>query len=109
MIRNQGSTITSSIPASLNTWHYVGYTYDGTTLNAYVNGQSAGSSTRIRNTPYNTLGKGLYYALGYPTTTNMGSGVGADFRLGAFHIWNDAISDAIILNNYNATKARYGY
>jgi len=38
----------------------------------------------------------------------MGSGAGSEFRLGAFHIWNDAISDAIILNNYNVTKARYG-
>jgi len=89
---NPGSTITSSVSASLNTWHYVGYTYDGTNLNAYVNGQSAGSSTRIRNTPYNSLGKGLYFALGYPTGTNMGSGLGANFRFGAFHVWNDAIT-----------------
>jgi len=105
---NTGSTITSSVSASLNTWHYVGYTYDGTNLNAYVNGQSAGSSTRIRNTPYNSLGKGLYFALGYPTGTNMGSGLGANFRFGAFHVWNDAISSATVLNNYNATKSTYG-
>jgi hypothetical protein len=105
---NPGSTITSSVSASLNTWHYVGYTYNGTSLNAYVNGQSAGSSTRIRQTPYNTLTKGLYYALGYPTGINMGSGAGANFRFGAFHVWNDAISSDTILNNYNATKASYG-
>jgi len=105
---NPGSTITSSVSASLNTWHYVGYTYDGTTLNAYVNGQSAGSATRIRNTPYNSLGKGLYYSLGYPTTTTMGSSAGANFRFGAFHVWNDAISSATVLNNYNATKSTYG-
>jgi hypothetical protein len=105
---NPGSTITSSVSASLNTWHYVGYTYNGTTLNAYVNGQSAGSATRIRNTPYNSLSKGLYYALGYPTSTNMGSNLGANFRLGAFHVWNDAISSNTVLNNYNATRNTYG-
>ena len=105
---NSGSTITSSVSASLNTWHYVGYTYNGTTLNAYVNGQSAGSATRIRNTPYNSLSKGLYYALGYPTATNMGSSAGANFRFGAFHVWNDALSSDTVLNNYNATRASYG-
>lgn len=105
---NPGSTITSSVSASLNTWHYVGYTYNGTTLNAYVNGQSAGSATRIRNTPYNSLSKGLYYALGYPTATNMGSSAGANFRFGAFHVWNDAISSTTVLNNYNATRNTYG-
>ncbi len=105
---NPSSTITSSVSAALNTWHYVGYTYDGTTLRAYVNGQSAGSATLNRQTPYNTETKGLYYALGYPTSTNMGSGAGANYRLGAFHVWNDAISGTTVLNNYNATKSTYG-
>jgi hypothetical protein len=105
---NSGSTITSSVSAALNTWHYVGYTYNGTTLTAYVNGQSAGATSITRQTPYNTLTKGLYYSLGYPTPSNMGSGAGANFRFGAFHVWNDAISSDTILNNYNATKASYG-
>jgi len=105
---NPSSTITSSVSASLNAWHYVGYTYDGSTLRSYVNGQFAGSSTLNRQTPYNTESKGLYYALGYPTATNMGSGAGSNFRLGALHIWNDTLSGSTILNNYNATKAIYG-
>ena len=104
-----GAKITSSISAPLNNWHYVGLTYDGSTLRGYVNGQLAGSSTYARQTPYITgSGAGLYYALGYPTSTNMGSGAGAEFRLGAFHVWNTAISGTTILNNYNATKASYG-
>ena len=105
---NPGTTISSSISANLNEWHYIGYTYNGTTLTAYVNGQSAGTTSISRQTPYNTLNKGLYYALGYPTTTNMGSSQGANFRLGAFHIWNDAISSTTVLNNYNATRNTYG-
>lgn len=103
------SIITSSISASLNAWHYVGLTYDGSTLRAYVNGQSAGSATFARQTPYNNGGSlGLYYTLGYPDFTQLGSGVGANFRLGAFHVWNTAINLSTILNNYNATKASYG-
>ena len=105
---NSGSSITSSVSASVNNWHYVGYTYDGTTLTAYVNGQSAGTTSITRQTPYNTLSRGLYYALGYPTTTNMGSSQGANFRFGAFHVWNDALSSDTVLNNYNATRASYG-
>jgi len=38
----------------------------------------------------------------------MGSSAGANFRFGAFHVWNDAISSATILNNYNATRYTYG-
>ena len=77
-------------------------------MRAYVNGQLAGSATLNRQTSYNTETKGLYYALGYPTSTNMGSGAGANYRLGAFHVWNDAISSSTILNNYNATRGKYG-
>lgn len=105
---NAGSTLTSSVSAALNNWHYVGLTYNGTALKAYVNGQAAGSVNKLRNTPYNAIGKGLYYALGYPSVTNMGSTFGSTFRLGAFHVYNTALSDTDILSNYNATKAAYG-
>jgi hypothetical protein len=103
------SIIVSSISAPFNNWHYVGLTYDGSTLRAYVNGQLAGSATFVRLTPYNDgSGAGLYYTLGYPDFTDLGSNQGANFRLGAFHVWNTAISGTTILNNYNATKASYG-
>ena len=102
-------TVTSSVAAALNAWHYVGFSYDGTTVRAYVNGQSAGSVNASRQTPYNNnSGAGLYYALGYPTATNMGSGVGSNFRLGALHIWNTGISAATVLSNYQSTKSPYG-
>jgi hypothetical protein len=104
-----GAKITSSVSAPLNNWHYVGLTYDGSTLRGYVNGQLAGSSTYARQTPYNNGSSvGLYYALGYPTTTNMGSGAGSNFRLGAFHVWNTALGSSVVLDNYNATKTSYG-
>lgn len=97
------SPITSSIPTPFNQWHYVGFTYDGTTLKAYVNGQLAGTSTYARFTPFNTLTTGLHYALGYGTLTNMSPGGGGDFahmRLGTFEVYNVALSNIDVLNNY---------
>lgn len=103
-----GGWISSSVAAGLNAWHYVGFTYDGSTLRAYVNGQAAGSLTRARQTPYNTSSVGLYYTLGYPTNTDMQTNVGATFRLGAFHVWNTALGQAAIQSVYDRTKAAYG-
>ena len=109
--------ITSNISASFNQWHYVGFVYNGSTLTAYVNGQVAGTSiSYVRQTPYNNGGNlGLYYTIGYPTSTNMatspgGTGLGpaSNFKLGAFNVYNNALSATEVLNNYNATKTSYG-
>lgn len=110
------SKIVSSISAPLNQWHYVGFTYNGTVLNAYVNGQSAGTSTYARQTPYNDGGgRSLYYGIGYPTSTNFstvpgGTGLGpaSNFKFGALHVYNSALTSTQVLNNYNETKFKYG-
>jgi len=89
----------------------MGFTYDGSTLTGYINGQSVGTLAKNnRQTPYNNgpVGTGYYYNIGYRTSTNMLSGSDGTFRLGAFHVWNTAISLSTILNNYNATKSSYG-
>ena len=101
--------VASLVAAGLNEWHYVGFSYDGTTLRAYVNGQFAGSVNVSRQTPYNNNSGGiLYYALGYPTGTNMGGGGGSNYRLGALHVWNTGIPASTVLNNYKSTKSSYG-
>jgi hypothetical protein len=100
------SKITSSISTPLNNWYYVGLTYDGTTLRAYVNGSLAGSSTYARQTP---SASGLYYTVGFGCVTNQGDGTYAKLKLGDFHVYNTALSNQQILNNYNATKNNYIY
>jgi hypothetical protein len=108
LISGSQNIVTSSISAGLNTWHYVGFTYDGSILRAYTNGQLAGNVTINRLSPGN-YSDGLYYTLGYPSATNMGAGNGgATFQLGAFHVWNSCLTDATILRNYNITKSSYG-
>ena len=106
--------ITSSATYSLNEWHYVGYTYDGTTLKGYVNGALAGSSAVIRQSPGNSS-FGMYYYVGYPTSTNMvtapggfGQGPASDFRFGGMHVYNRGISAAEVLGNFESERSAYG-
>jgi hypothetical protein len=106
--------ITSSSTYSLNDWHYIGYTYDGTTLRGYVNGVLVGTSTVNRSSPGNN-GKGMYYYVGYPTSTNMvdtssvgfGQGPTGAFRFGGMHVYNRGITTAEVLGNYNSQKDGY--
>ena len=103
------SGLSSTIATPLNNWYYVGFTYLSATntLTGYVNGQSAGTQTIFRYSPGN-YGAGLYYNLGYPTATNMGSGAGSTFRFGALSVYNRGLTSVEVLNNFNATRGDYG-
>jgi hypothetical protein len=102
------SNLTSSIDVPLNNWHYVGLTYDGTTMRTYVNGQSAGTKLVARVVP-GTYSYGLYYGIGPTDGTNMGDGTYAKMKFGDFHVYNTALSQQQVINNYNATKNDYIY
>jgi len=92
----------------LNTWHYIGITYSESTLTTYLNGQSVGTQTISRLTPYNNGGGlQLFYSLGSDDFTNLGDGTGATFRLGAFHVYNVGLTAQEVLTNYNNTKSSY--
>lgn len=94
--------ITSSIATPLNMWHYVGLTYDGTTLKAYVNGVEAGSVTSIRTPPVN-----LHYGIGAICGTNMGNGGYGNFRFSAFHYYKRALSSTEVKLNYDSMLSKY--
>ena len=107
---NGPAPITSSITYALNNWYYVGWTYNGTTLTAYVNGTMVGISTYPRDTPYN-LGPSLpmYFNFGYPSTTDLTTTTSSSsYRLGAAQIYNIGLSGAQVLQNFNTTKTNYG-
>lgn len=100
--------ITSGVFA-LNNWYHVGWTYNGT-LTAYVNGNSVGTSTYVRNTPFNDGGSlPMYFNFGYPTTTDMTTTTSiCSYRLGACQIYNLGLTGAQVLQNFNADKSKYG-
>ena len=100
--------ITSSVTVSLFEWYYVGLTYDGSTLRAYVNGQQVGSAVFTRQTP-NSVGQGLHYAVAAYDFTDLGDETYAKMKLGAFHVYNTALSNQQVLNNYNYQKSNYIY
>ncbi len=102
------TTVTSNISTPFNKWYYVGLTYDGTTLRAYVNAQLVGSINFTRSTPYEG-GAGLHYGIAATDFTNMGDGTNAKMKFGAFHVYNTALSQQQILNNYNSQKSNYIY
>jgi hypothetical protein len=103
-----GIGITSSIPISLYNWYYVGLTYDGSTLRAYINNQLAGTTTGSRLTPWNSSSNnGLHYAIAAEDITNLGDGTFAKMKFGDFHVYNTALNQQQILNNYNYTKSDY--
>ena len=95
----------SSISTPLNNWYYIGFTYDGTNLRGYVNGSLAVTSGTIsRSTP----GSNLYYAIAHADNTNLGDGTFSNMRFGGMQVYNTALSTNDVLNNYNATKSRFG-
>jgi hypothetical protein len=100
------SVVTSSISTPLNNWYYVGMTYDGSTLTAYVNGVSAGNITFNRQAPYNN-GAGLYYLLAHEDLTNMGDGGFGDYRVGSLEIYTTSLNSTQITNNYTSSSVNY--
>ena len=101
--------VTSTNSLTLNTWHYLGFTYDGSTFTAYIDGAQTGSQVTnfTRSVPWPTYG--LYYGLGTAAPTNMGTGgVAGAFKFGSFQAWNAGLSTTSVAQNYQATCARYG-
>ena len=97
--------VTSS--QTFNNWHYVGWTYDGTTLIGYVNGVSIGAVALNRIAPYN-VGQNFYFSIGSSTATNMGVNSYCNMKFGAFQVYNTALTSNDVLSNFNSTKTRFG-
>ena len=99
----------STVATSLNTWYYIGFTYDATTLRAYVNGSAAGTATYARQSPYvDGGGAGLHYAVAAGAGTNLGDGTYSSMRLGALHVYNTALTAGQVSTNFQADRGRYG-
>jgi hypothetical protein len=87
-----------------NQWYQLTQTYDGTTQKMYINGSfyTSASKSGVQNKPNRV------YAIG---ASNTGAGTPQIFlnaALGHYLIYNRALTDAEVLQNYDATKAKFG-
>jgi len=90
---------------SLNAWYNLAITYNGTTATAYINGTSVGSNTIIWSAP----GANTFFALMSQDATNMsGTTAYASGSVGAFMVYNRALTADEVTTNFNALRGRYG-
>lgn len=102
---NFSAKITSPSTYALNNWYLVGFTYDGSQLQGYVNGTSVGVSTYLRQTPGN-----MYYNFGANDTTKLSNTTSTcTYRFGGVRMYNKSLTNTEVLNLWNDSKSDYGY
>ena len=84
---------------SNNTWYYVAFTYDGATIKTYLDGVAKNSTGKV-----GTRDNGTQICIG---TSAYDTNRRATCGIPQVMIYNRALSDSEILQNYNATKKRY--
>lgn len=103
-----GSTLFSLSTSGTNNyrngnWYYVAVTHNGTNFNIYVNGVLSNT----RTSPW--LGTTIWPTNGF----NLGRDNNDNFyffrgNIGTFRLYNRALTPQEVLQNYNATKYRFG-
>jgi hypothetical protein len=90
-----------TITPSLNTWYHVAGTYNGAVLSLYINGVSQGTPTSY---------------VGTPTSSTAGIRIGRRWdnpeyftgKIAAVKIYNRALTEVEIQQNFNALRGRFG-
>lgn len=96
----QGSVYQLSCGAYVaNTWTHVSYTYSGTTVVGYVNGVQVASGSASKQWPSRA-----HYGVG--SAANPYSNFTG--RIGAYKLYNRALTAAEVRQNYNALASRFG-
>jgi hypothetical protein len=92
-------SVTLNQSITVNNWHHIVGTYDGTTLTLYRNGSSVG-------TPVTTTGNITNSSK--TLTLGVRGGQYFDGRISNAKIYNRALTAAEISQNFNALRGRYG-
>ncbi len=91
-------SINSSITTTANVWHCLTFVSDGSGSVLYINGSNAGTSQ------YSPSGWGSYYHIGRIVQ----SGEYLKGYIDSLQIYNKALTQPEVLQNYNALKGRFG-
>jgi hypothetical protein len=81
-----------------NTWYNGAITFNGSTLLVYLNGVQVNIGTPTLNTGTGNLILGRFVTNVFPLTGNIAQ----------YSLYNRALSSSEVLQNYNATKTRFG-
>jgi hypothetical protein len=97
-----GYNLLSSTGLSLNTWHHIAATDNGTTVSLFVNGTSVASMNSVAATTNGTIAA----AIGaWPGT---GSATHFKGNIPIIKLYNRGLSTAEVQQNFNAQRVRYG-
>ena len=102
-LSNQDVTITSTSFMTVNAWNHIVCTYASGNKITYINGVQAGGLSGITGT-LNTGGTNQYIGK-YGAA---GNNYPFNGRIAESRVYNIALSAAQVLQNYNATKGRFG-
>jgi hypothetical protein len=95
----------------LNSWKQVVRVYNGSTCTPYLNGVAGTAASMVWTSPVeNGNGNNWFLNFGIVETTTY-SGVTTGWfagRIGVIRVYYSALTAAQVLQNYNATKDRYG-
>ena len=96
---------------SAGAWYHLTHTYNGTTQLFYINGVLAATynSAASGNISYDASNTLLAIGADFNGTGyNVGPNVYTNGKMPVVRIYNIALSAAQVLQNYNATKGRFG-
>jgi hypothetical protein len=96
-----------STSITLNAWHLIAITYNGTTMKGYLDNVNFGSVNFQREAPHLYSGNGEFFALGLTESTNMGHGGYGSFRLGDFQVFNRSLTADELDRTFNLYAYRY--
>jgi hypothetical protein len=98
-----GMTTIATSSQSLNAWYNLVITYSSSLATAYINGTSVGTSASTWSAP----GTNTFIELMGIDSTNMGTGSYASGKIGAFMVYNRALTADEVTTNFNALRNRY--
>jgi hypothetical protein len=91
-------------PVTRNVWQQYTLTQSATTTTGYINGSTTASVAHVRGFG----GAGLYYGIMLADTTNLGDGSYLAGNWAVLKVYNRALTQAEVQQNYNSLKGRYG-
>jgi len=96
-----GDTITISSGYNFNTWHHITFTKEGSAWKIYIDGALVASNGSSRVFPATTTNMRI-------GTWNHTTGREWNGKIGTIRAYHKALTASEVLQNYNATKGRFG-